>query len=582
MDYYGSMRLQHTLLPFILACSLGSQTQAAEAPELAAKSSALDGQLFYQLLLGELSARSEDPGASFSLFLDVARKTGDAVIFRRAVQIALQAHAGESALQAAKAWNQAIPASREANRFVLQILLGLNRVADSFEPLKRELALTPAKERRDMIWSIPALYERVNDRQLAALTVQKSLASQLSDPITGASAWASLGRLWLSAGDKTAALNAAAKGQAIDSGSEHVALLALSMMNPDEPQAERLVKKHLPNARPEFRMSYIKALLSVQREEDAKTQLQTIRSNAPDYADAWLIDGALALQAGQLKPAELQLQHYLDLVDVIPKDKQLPETKRGRSQAFFSLAQIALQRKNLQQAVVWLERIDNPDDVLRAQIRKAALIAQQGRIDEAIRLIQGQTTRSEADEQFKRSAEVQVLRDQKLFGRARDTLKTFIAQHPNDPDLVYDLAMVYEKIGDLVEMERLLRSLIAAKPKDPHAYNALGYSLAERNMRLPEAIQLINKALELSPKDPLITDSLGWAEFRSGHFDTALLLLQGAFKDKPDPEIAAHLGEVLWGMHRQQEAVEIFRQGLRLKPDNETLLETIQRLQIPL
>jgi tetratricopeptide (TPR) repeat protein len=157
-----------------------------------------------------------------------------------------------------------------------------------------------------------------------------------------------------------------------------------------------------------------------------------------------------------------------------------------------------------------------------------------------------------------------------------------MTQTPGDLDLVYDLAMVNEKLGDLKEMERLLRSLIAAKPEDPHAYNALGYSFADRNLRLPEARELITKALELAPGDPFITDSLAWAEFRSGNQEEAIRLLQGAFKDKPDAEIAAHLGEVLWVAKRQQEAMQVFKEGIKLSPDNETLTETIKRLRVPL
>jgi len=582
MDYYEYMRLKQVLFPLLLACSLGIQAQAPQSPQPDVKKTALDAPLFYQLLLGELNAKNEEPATAFSLILDAAHKTNDPIIFRRAVQIALQAHSGESALQAASAWSQNLPSSREANRFVLQILIGLNRIAQTLEPLKNELVLTPAIERRNTIWSIPTLYERVNDRQLAASTVQKALVKQLADSSTSATSWATVGRMWLAAGDKTAAMSAATKGQIIDDSSEHVALLALSMMSSDTPQAERLVKKHLASARPEFHMAYVKALLPAQRFNDAQAALQNIRNRFPDYADAWLVDGALALQTGQFTLAERQLQHYLDLADAQTTHESEQQTRRGRSQAFFSMAQIAQQRKDLKQADIWLQRVDHPDDILQAQIRRATLMGQQGRVDEAIGLIHAQVARSATDAQLKRSAEVQVLRDQKLYLRAIEALKNFMSQHPDDLELVYDLAMVYEKTNDLVEMEKLLRRLMVAKPSDPHAFNALGYSLADRNLRLPEAIQLITKALELAPKDPLIVDSLAWAEFRSGHFDRALALLQQAFKDKPDPEVAAHLGEVLWVMQRQQEAIEIFKAGLQLKADNEALNETIHRLQVPL
>ncbi|HOE41585.1 MAG TPA: hypothetical protein PLB25_08160, partial [Rhodoferax sp.] len=335
----------------------------------------MDSLLFYQLLVGELNARSEEPDAAFALLLDAARKTADPAVYRRAIQIAIQARAGESALKAAKAWSQAIPASAQAHRYTWQILLGLNRTAETLEPLKREIALTPAGELRDLLWALPGNYLRASDRRLAASTVQGALAGVLNDKAVGATAWAVVGRFWLAASDKPAALSAANKSFAIDNKSEHAALLALSLMSPDLPPAENLVKQHLPHARPEFRMAYIKALLDVHRTDEATAELEIIKTRSPGYADAWLIDGALALQMKQLPLAEQQLQRYLDLVEGQPLDQQAPEIRRGRAQALMSMAQIAQLRKQPEKADAWLQRVDNPDDVLRAQIRRASIMA---------------------------------------------------------------------------------------------------------------------------------------------------------------------------------------------------------------
>lgn len=583
MNYYDWMRLKHRfLLPLLLTLAVTGQAQSPSSTEPNAKSSALDSALFYQLLLGELNARGEEPAAAFSLILDAARKTNDPSLFRRAVQIALQSRAGESALLAAKAWSQAAPASKEANRYVLQVLLGLNRIAESLEPLKRDIALTSAKEQSDAIWSIPAIFERASDRALAANTVKQALTGFLQDPVLGPSAWAVVGRMALSAGDKSAALSAAASGLGLDSRAEHPALLALSMMSPELPAAEDLVNKHLPHARPEFRMAYVKSLLNAKREADAKAQLESIRVQSPDYPDTWLINGALALQSGQLEEAQPQLQRYLELTEATAESEQRPEFRRGRTQAFLSMAHIAQQHKDYKQADAWLQRVDDPEDVMRAQIRRAALMAQQGQLEEALTLIRNLSARSADEAQLKQSAEVQLLKEHKQFARARDQLEASLAQNPDDPDLIYDLAMMHEKLEELDDMERLLRGLMASKPNDPHAYNALGYSLADRGLRLTEAKALINKALQLSPNDPFIIDSLAWAEFRSGNLSVALELLQGAFKDKPDAEIAAHLGEVLWTLKRQPEAVQVWREGSKLNPNNDTLMDTLKRLRVTL
>lgn len=582
MDYYEWMRLPHVLLPLVLSAAVSLHAQDTDAASATPKRSALNEQLFYELLLGELSALSDDAGAGFSLMLDAARKTSDPAVYQRAVEIALRARSGASALLAAKAWSQAIPDSREANRYVLNILLGLNRTAEALEPLKRSIALAPANERSDTLWAIPATFAHTSDTRLAASTVQKTLGNLLQDRELGPTAWAVVGRMWLRAGDKAAALNAADKGLSLDVHSEHAALLALSMIDPALPRAEQLVRLHLPEARAEFRMAYVKTLLGARRNDDAQVELQSITINHPRHADAWLVEGLIELQFGRFETAQQHLNHYLRLIDAAPDAQQHPEFRRGRTQAFFALAQIAQRQDDWQQADTWLQRVDNPEDVLQAAIRRATLMARQGNVDAALDLINSQVERTPDDARLKRSAQVQLLRDHQLFDRARSLLETAQAQNPDDLDLLYDLAMVNERLGRLDDMERLLRQLIARKPDDPQAYNALGYSLADRNLRLPEARQLISQALQLAPNDPFITDSLAWVEFRSGNHAEALRLLQNAFQSRPDAEIAAHLGEVLWTMARQSDAIEVFRQGLMLNPANDTLTNTLKRLNVPL
>jgi tetratricopeptide (TPR) repeat protein len=584
MDYYDRMRFKTRFLPaLMLTCSLSLHAQSPTTSEPASKSSALDSQLFYQILLGEFSARAEEPGTAFSLLLDSARKTNDPALYKRAVQIALQARSGDSALAAAKAWSQALPASKEANLYVLQILLNLNRVAETIEPLKRELALTTKKNLRETLWAIPGSFDRISDKHLAASTVQKALTPLLTDAEVGATAWAVVGRLWQSAGDTPAALSAATKGIQRDPKSEHVALLALSMMSPELAQAEALVKKHIASSpRAEFLMAYVKSLLTAKRDADAQMALTQITTQHPDYPDAWLVQGALAMQNAKFAEAETLLKHYIALAQAASTPEDHPELRRGLTQAFMSLAHMAEQQKDLKQADAWLARVSHPDDIMRAQIKRAVLMANQGQIEAGIALIQSQTELSATDTRLKLTAEVQLLRDHKLFSRARTVLESAIASHPDDMDWLYDLAMVTEKLGDLTTMENLLRRLITNKPDDPQAYNALGYSLADNNLRLPEARELIIKALTLSPGDPFITDSLAWVEFKMGNKAEALRLLETAFKSKPDAEISAHLGEVLWSLNQTQEAIKIWKQGLGLNPNNETLIETLKRFSVSL
>jgi tetratricopeptide (TPR) repeat protein len=585
MDYYGLMsRFNRFPLLVVFVCALTANAQTPDTQVAAVPiSSALDSELFYQLLLGELDVRDGEPGAAYSLILDAARKTNDPRLYQRAVDIALQARSGDSALLAARAWKQALPASREANRYVLQILIGLNRIGEALEPLKREIATTDPKDRAAAVAAIPRYFARAADKKLAATTVEQALTGYLAAPGVGVSAWTAIGRMRFDAGDTGGAVEAAARAQAMDAKSEGPALLALSMLSPKTPQAEAIVKKYLEGKPlPAVRMEYVRALLEVQRYAEAAAQLQVITSEKPDDAEGWLIRGALEFQEGKPLVAERSLKRYVELALAKRTGAPRAEMGRGLVQAYLYLAQIAEQRKDFAEADNWLKRIDSTDDLLNAQLRRAAMLARQGKLDEARKLIRSQPEASEADARLKITAEVQLLRDSKKYKAAYDLLAEAISHTPNDFDLVYDMAMVADKLGNFEEMERLLRSVIAGKPEYQHAYNALGYSLAERNTRLPEAKQLVLKALEYAPGDPFITDSLGWVEFRSGNLAEALRILQGAFKAKPDAEIAAHLGEVLWTMGRREQALSIWKEGSQINGENETLLETLKRMRVKL
>ena len=347
--------------------------------------------------------------------------------------------------------------------------------------------------------------------------------------------------------------------------------------------AESIVTKYLDGKpRPEVRMEYVRVLLNARRYAEASTQLQILTSEKPDFAEAWLLLGVLELQEGEPSVAERTLKHYVKLALAKRTDTSRADTDRGLVQAYLSLAQIAEQRKDFSEADAWLNRIDSASDVLSAQLRRAALLARRGKLEDARKLIRSQPDRSSGDARLKISAEVQLLRENKQHKAAYDVLLQATKENPNDFDLVYDMAMVAENLGNSEEMERLLRSVIAGKPDYHHAYNALGYSLAERNTRLDEAKELILKALEFAPDDPNINDSLAWVEFRIGNLPEALRILQTAFKTNPKAEIAAHLCEILGAMGRKDEAIRTWKEGMQINAENETLRETLKRLRVKL
>jgi len=554
----------------------------AKAVQEAAPSSLLDSALFYQLLVGEMTLQDGEPAAGFALMLDAARKTGDAQLYQRATDIALQSRSGDAALQSARAWKQDQPTSREANRYVLQILVALNRIADTVEPLQTEIKLAPDVERPAVLSAVPRIYARVADKKLASTVVEEALADHLGTPATAGAAWTAVGRMRLAAGDTKGALAAARRGQAAAPRAEGPALVALELMDPKMPEAEGVVRGYFegnPKALPEIRMGYARALLDAQRYAEASAQLQIVTRDKPDMPEGWLVLGSLQLQDNQLAQAQSSLERYVGLAQ---QQTSEGERNRGLAQAYLSLSQLAEKRKDYAAAENWLAKIDNPSDLALAQTRRASILASQGKLEEGRQLIRKLPERNPAEARVKLNAEVSLLREFKQYQLAHEVLAQALAKTPDETELLYDQAMMAEKLGKLDEMESLLRKVIQLKPDYHHAYNALGYSLADRSVRLPEARELIRKALEFAPSDPFIGDSLGWVEFRMGNNAEAVKIFEAAYKAKPDAEIAAHFGEVLWAMGQRDRAISIWKEGRLLNPENETLLETLKRLRVKL
>ena len=206
------------------------------------------------------------------------------------------------------------------------------------------------------------------------------------------------------------------------------------------------------------------------------------------------------------------------------------------------------------------------------------MLSKQGKLNEARKHLQQIAAQNPEQRVALTQAEAQLLRDASAYKDAFDLLGTALAKTPDNPELLYEHAMAAEKIDRIDVLEASLRKLIAVKPDNADAYNALGYTLADRNQRLPEARELIEKALKLSPDNAYIIDSMGWVLFRLGRNAEALEHLRRAYSLRPDAEIAAHLGEVLWATGQQDEARKIWLQALKEHEKNEALQSTVKRL----
>ena len=590
-----------TLAATALVSAPLAHAQPATADSTKLGLSPLDAPLFYQILIGEIELRQGEPGAAFEVILDAARRTRDDGLFRRAVDIALQGRAGEQALAASRAWRVARPESPDALRLQLQVLLALNRPAEIAEPLKALLSFTPAAERGALIAVLPRFLQRSSDPRVVTLAIEEALKPYASAPATRNAVLVARARAWMHAADGNRALALAQEAHAQDPASSGPVLLALDLMAL-HPAAERIVTDHLarPGAEPTLRLAYVRALTVAQRLADAVAQLEKVTRERPDEPAAYLTLGALQLELKQPNASETALRRYIELIEKAPSrtvvaanaadgdnnddddDDGEPRPDAGLVQAWLMLAQAAEQRGDFKAAESWLGRVEDPQRALEVQTRRASMLARQGKLAQARELIRMTPERGPQDARAKLVAEASVLRDVKRWGDAFEVLSSATQRFADDADLLYEQAMMAEKLDRLDDMERLLRRAIEIKPDNPHAHNALGYSLADRGLRLPEARALIQRALELAPGDPFITDSLGWVEFRMGNLSEALRLLRQAYAARPDIEIGTHLGEVLWALGQHDDARKVWREVKTRDQTNEVLRDTLARLRIDL
>jgi tetratricopeptide (TPR) repeat protein len=375
-------------------------------------------------------------------------------------------------------------------------------------------------------------------------------------------------------------------------------------------KAEFIVLRYLaqPDAEPVVRQAYASVLATQQRLTDAAEQLRLALKDRPGQAQLWLALGEIDLELHDPVVADADLQRALALVTdqiagdaaarkaaveagatVSDDDDDAPATPPPGDAAGnpvrlahvqLLLARAAEQRHDDAAAARWLAQVDAKDADLQVLSLRAGLLARQGKLAEALKMIRSANATTPAEQRYKLLTEVQLLIDEKRLVEARDLLNKANAESPDDVDLVYQEAMVDERLNRLDEMEKLLRRILVLQPDNSQALNALGYSLADRNLRLDEALKMVSQAHELAPADPFIADSLGWVEYRLGHFDAAATLLAQAYSSRKDTEIAAHLGEALWADGKHDEAARVLRDAHRLDGSNEVLRQTMTRLKV--
>ncbi|KVZ40295.1 hypothetical protein WL18_21625 [Burkholderia ubonensis] len=531
----------------------------------------LTSQIVYQVLAAEVALQRNQPAPAFQTYLALARDTRDPRMAQRATEIALAAQSPADALSAANLWRQYAPDSNRASQVDAALLVLAGKPADAQPMLARELARATGDTRGPAILALQALLARGADRVGGLAVLRDMLKNDMNRP----EAQLAIARQQLAVDDKDGA--AQSLKQALQIRPDYLpAALMLSQMGPAERAAgiasfEKYVQQN-PKSR-DARLALSQLYLADERLDDAQKQFETMRKLDSKDPTPLMALALIKIQQKKLDDATAYLKQYVQL------GAKQPNADVG--QGYIYLAQIAIDQGNDATASQWLDKVDQTSQhYLPAQITRAQLLQKQGKTDEARKVLDNLPVNDPRDAAVIARTDASILFTAKRYGEAEMRLSRAVADFPDDPDLRYDYAMAAEKTGHYTTMEQQLRELIRTQPDNPQAYNALGYSLADRNQRLPEASKLIEKANALAPNDAYIMDSLGWVKFRMGDTAGATKVLRRAYDLQPNAEIGAHLGEVLWKSGAQEEARTAWRAAQKLEPDNDTLVQTLKRLQI--
>ncbi len=524
---------------------------------------ALSKELLYEFLLSEIASQRGNDMLAIEGSADLAKKTRDPRLAMRAAHLALQYGKVDKAIEALRVWRDADPSSITARRMLSSVLLRSGKLDAAGEELAQLLKAdeTHSAQNFIQIYQMLATYPEKE----AALKLLRELAQLY--PRAAEAHWG-VAQLALVSGDGELALNEVRQARNLRPEWDTAASSEAIILQKDAPQQGLdVLRKFLssyPDAR-EIRLQYARALLDQKQYKLARDEFQRLADEHPDNPDMAYAIALISLQLNDLKNAEAELKLALS------KGKKDPDTVR------YYLGQLSEARKNEDEAIANYREVKGGEYLVASQIRIAYLLSKRGQLAEARRQLQEVQGADNQQRAQLVMVEAQLLREANQFNEAYQVLNQSLEKFPNHTDLLYETAMMADKIGKPDLFEKLMRKLIKIKPDHAQAYNALGYELLERNERIPEAMQLVEKALLLAPDDASIMDSVGWGYYRSGKLDESVKMLRRAFAGNANPEIAAHLGEVLWVRGDKEEAKKIWQKSLKENSGNEQLQTVIKK-----
>ena len=550
------------VLAFAAAPALASDDEVDDDSEsVEADESSASADAVFEFLVAELAAQRGDIEGALSIYHRMARELRNAQVAKRAVELAIRARSFGPALESATLLLELDPSSTLAREIIAALLSSegdLTRARDTLAA-----AFDKNSNRAGMLMQLPHLFAKFNDKA-AVLEATRYVANRYPEM---PEAYYAIGVAALIATNFEVAGAAAEKALAMRPSWDQGAILKAQVLRKVAPDSVIGFYREFVTSHP----ASLEVRMQLGRELAAERKLADAREQFCEADKLALKDAQPAYAIGLLS---LQLEDYADAQGAFTRALKLGY--REPAAIYLGMGQAAEGLKRYDEAIGWYQKVESGDWV-RAQLKVATLIARQQGLDAGREYLRRIEPRSGDDRVQMIQVEAQLLRDAKAWRETFEMLSKAVAQFPDSYELLYDRAMAAERVDRIDVLEEDLRRVIRMKPDYAHAYNALGYTLAEKTDRLAEARELIEKAYKLSPDDPFILDSLGWVSYRLGNVDAALKHLQAAYSARNDPEIAAHLGEVLWKAGQHDEAQKVWRAALTENPNHETLITVMQK-----
>jgi len=521
--------------------------------------------ILYVLLTAEIAGQRGQYRLALDNYLQVADKIPEPWVAERAARIALYLNDVEKAKKAVELWLSRDPDSLDANKAAVMLYLQSGENEKAIDRLAHLMTLAGANKEQVLLEILRFMDKKVPKPQ--SLAVMEALSQRF--PRSPEVHYA-FGLLALRQGNTDLALKHVTKALELRPDWNKVQLMQSHLLaqlgesDKARHSLKALIEKHPENI--QLRMVYAQFLLKQQDYKAAEQEFNKILRLQPDHPDALYAYALVSLQLHKDKQAEKAL-------------KLLLQQPKWRSEAYFYLGRIEAKRGNYQKALEWFEKIKEGDLVFDAEVNSTAALVKLGKVEEALKRLEKLQTQYPEKKRQLYLLQAEILNEQKDYQGAFEVLSRALIDFPGDSDLLYARALLAEKLDRLDIVEADLKKILEKNPDDANALNALGYTLVDRTNRYEEAKSFLDKALRLKPDDPAILDSYGWLLYKLKDYSGALHYLQKAYQINPDPEIGAHLGEVLWALERRDEAKQLWREVIKKTKKGDRIRELVERFK---